>query len=243
MDQVDRTTLLAQLARQIAEYGPDQPLETRLCRAFLALVGGDGAAITLSYTEPGRVTLCATDDVAARLEDLQDVLGEGPGPTAYVAGTAMATDLRVDRGRWPLFTDAARTVPGVRTVYAVPMRPGQHTIGVLTVHQNAGDLPDSEHAQFLADAIGAALMKDPPPPVESELDPGPWSARAKIHQATGMVLTQLQISPADAMALLRAHAFSRSITLAEVAEQVTSRRLRFSDDPEDDADHDAESES
>lgn len=238
MDQVDRTTLLARLARQIAEYGPDEPLETRLCRAYLAIVGGDGAAITLSYTEPGRVTLCATDDVAARLEDLQDVLGEGPGPTAYEAETAMTTDVRVDRGRWPLFTEAAREVPGVRTVYAVPMRPGQHTIGVLTVHENAGDPPDSDHAQFLADAIGAALMTDPPPPVESDLDPGPWSARAQIHQATGMVLMQLHISPTDAMALMRAHAFSHSVTLEEVAEQITSRRLRFSDD----AEHDAESE-
>ena len=239
MDQVDRTTLLARLARQIAEYGPEQPLETRLCRAYLAIVGGDGAAITLSYTEPSRVTLCTTDDVAARLEDLQDVLGEGPGPTAYDDEAAMTTDLRADRGRWPLFTDAAREVPGVRTVYAVPMRPGQHTIGVLTVHQNAGDLPDGDRAQFLADAIGAALMKDPPPPVDSDLDPGPWSTRAQIHQATGMVLMQLRISPTDAMALMRAHAFSHSITLAEVAEQITSRRLRFSDD----AGHDVESES
>ncbi|RZT16795.1 ANTAR domain-containing protein [Kribbella sp. VKM Ac-2569] len=242
MDRVDRTTLLARLARKIAEYGPELPLETRLCRAYLAIVGGDGAAITLSYTEPSRVTLCATDDVAARLEDLQDVLGEGPGPTAYVAETAMATDVRVDRDRWPLFTEAAREVPGVRTVYAVPMRPGQRTIGVLTVHQNADDLPDGDRAQFLADAIGAALMKDPPPPVESDLDPGPWSTRAQIHQATGMVLMQLRISPTDAMALMRAHAFSHSTTLAEVAEQITSRRLRFSDDGTD-AEHDAESES
>jgi hypothetical protein len=235
MDQVDRTTLLAQLARRITEYGPDEPLETRLCRAYLAIVGGDGAAITLSYTEPSRVTLCATDDVAARLEDLQDVLGEGPGPAAYEAERAMATDVRVDRGRWQLLTEAAREVPGVRTVYAVPMRPGQHTIGVLTVHQDVGDLPDGDRAQFLADAIGAALMKDPPPPVESDLDPGPWSTRAQIHQATGMVLMQLRIGPADAMALMRAHAFSHSITLAEVAEQITSRQLRFSDDTEPDA--------
>jgi hypothetical protein len=244
MDLVDRTALLARLARKIAEDGPELSLVTRLCRAFLALVGGDGAAITLSYTEPSRVTLCATDDVAARLEDLQEVLGEGPGPAAYKAETAMATDLRVDHDRWPLFTEAAREVAGARTVYAVPMRPGQRTIGVVTVHQNDGDLPDGDRAQFLADAIGAALMKEPPPPVESELEPGPWSTRAQIHQATGMVLMQLRISPSDAMALMRAHAFSHNTTLADVAEQITSRRLRFSDDDTDDdtdAGRDAES--
>jgi hypothetical protein len=42
--------------------------------------------------------------------------------------------------------------------------------------------------------------------------------------------------------LMRAHAFSHSTTLADVAEQITSRRLRFSDD-ETDAEPDAESES
>src|SRR5689334_947235 len=153
MDQVDRTTLLARLARQIAEFGPDQPLETRLCRAFLAIMGGDGAAITLSYTDPSRVTLCATDDVAARLEERQEALGEGPDNSANELQTAMTIDLRADRERWTLFTEAGREIPGVGAVYDVPMRPRQHTIGVLTHQQNIGDPPDGDEAQFLADAI------------------------------------------------------------------------------------------
>jgi hypothetical protein len=230
MSDVERTTLLASLARLIAD-DTDQPLETRLCRAYLAILGGDGAAITLSYTEPSRITLCTTDDAAARLEDLQDVLGEGPGPTAYQTQTITVSDLRTDPGRWPLFTDAARKVPGVNLLYAVPMRPRDQVIGVFTVHQEAPDLPDPDQAQFLTDAIGAALTKDAPA-VESELNTGPWSARSEIHQATGMVLAQLRIGPDDAMALLRAHAFSHNLTLAEVAEQITTRRLRFSDDAE-----------
>ncbi len=36
---------------------------------------------SLAFTRPERVILCATDDTAARLEDLQDVLGEGREPT------------------------------------------------------------------------------------------------------------------------------------------------------------------
>ncbi len=231
MNDLERTTLLARLARLIADDSADQPLETRLCRAYLTMMGGDGAAITLSYTEPSRVTLCATGDVAARLEDLQDVMGEGPGPTAYTTQSITVSDLRADAGRWPLFADAARNIPGVTVLYAVPMRPRDHVIGVFTVHQETPDLPDHDQAQFLADAIGAALTKDAPP-LESELDIGPWSARSEIHQATGMVLAQLRISADDAMALLRAHAFSHNLTLAEVADHITSRRLRFSDDPE-----------
>lgn len=231
MSDPDRTTLLTRLARLIADDHPDEPLESRLCRAYLAILGGDGAAITLSYTNTDRVTLCTTDDAAARLEDLQEVLGEGPGPTAYRTETITAADLRTDHSQWPLFTEAARSVAGAVLVYAVPIRPwNDGVIGVLTVHQAESGLPGNEHAQFLANAIGAALVKDPPD--VSNLEEGPWAARSEIHQATGMVVAQLRISPDDAVALLRAHAFSHSITLAAVAHQVTSRRLKFSDDAE-----------
>jgi hypothetical protein len=185
----------------------------------------------VAYTRPERVTLCTTDDIAARLEDLQDVLGEGPGPTAYVSEEIVAVDLCAETGRWPLFTAAARKIPGTSALYAVPMRPWTDgVIGVLTIHQDSIELPYREQAQFLANAIGAALVKDPP--VESDLRSGPWSARSQVHQATGMVVAQLRISPEDALALLRAHAFSHDTTLAAVAEKVTSRQLNFTDDAE-----------
>jgi hypothetical protein len=231
MGELDRTTLLARLARLIAEADADLPLETRLCHAFLTIMAGEGAALTVAYTRPERVTLCVTDDIAARLEDLQDVLGEGPGPTAYVTGEIAIADVRAENGQWPLFTDAARKIPGVSALYSVPVRPwNDGVLGVLTVHQNGAEPVDSERAQFLANAIGAALVKDSP--VESDLRSGPWSTRSQVHQATGMVVAQLRISPEDALALLRAHAFSHDTTLGSVAEQVTGRRLQFTDDPE-----------
>ncbi|WBQ03489.1 ANTAR domain-containing protein [Kribbella sp. CA-293567] len=231
MDEVDKTTLLVRMARLIADKATDVPLETRLCLAYLGILGGDGAALTLSYTLPDRITLCTTDDVAARLEDLQDVLGEGPGPTAYRTGQIVVADLRSEQNSWPMFADAARQIPGASVLYAVPMRPREDgVIGVLTVHQGDADLPDLDQAQFLVNAIAAAVIKDPPD--ESELLIGPWAARSQIHQATGMVVAQLRVGPDDAMALLRAHAFTHNLTLSEVAERITSRRLHFSDDAE-----------
>jgi hypothetical protein len=231
MSEADPARLLARLARLVAETGSDEAVETRLCRAYLQLVGGDRAAITVFSTPSERITVGATDELALQLEDLQDVLGEGPGPTAYVTEQIAAADLRAETGQWPLFTEAARKIPGASALYAVPMRPwSDGVIGVLTVHQGSIELFDSEQAQFLANAIGAALVKDPP--VEFDLRSGPWSARSQVHQATGMVVAQLRIGPDDALALLRAHAFSHDTTLAAVAEQITSRRLQFTDDPE-----------
>jgi ANTAR domain-containing protein len=242
MTELDRTTLLTRLARLIAD-NPAEPLETRLCRAYRSMLGGNGAAITMSYTHSDRVTLCATDDLAARLEDLQDVLGEGPGPTAYQTGAITVADLRGDSDNnepWPHFTDAAHDVPGAAVLYAVPMCPGNSLVGVLTIHQDTTELPDRDQAQFLADAIGAALLRDAPGH-DTDFRTSPWSTRSGIHQATGMVVAQLRITPDDALALLRAHAFSHNVSLAQVAEQVTSRQLHFTNDPDDP--DDAESEN
>jgi AmiR/NasT family two-component response regulator len=60
-----------------------------------------------------------------------------------------------------------------------------------------------------------------------DLDDGPWDSRAKIHQATGMVMAQLQITGGDAMALLRAHAYAGEMTLDDVAQRVLDKSLEF----------------
>jgi len=57
-----------------------------------------------------------------------------------------------------------------------------------------------------------------------------WGNRAEIHQATGMVVAQLGISAADALARVRAHAFAEQRRLGEVARDVVARRLRFMKD-------------
>jgi|SRR5215207_6566113 len=229
MAQLDRPRLLAKLARLVATETVDRPLEVRLCLAFLSILGGEGAALTLAYNQPERVTLCTTDDTAARLEDLQEVLGEGPGQAAYSSGELTVVDLRESTQRWPLFAEAARQAVGPVLLYAVPLRPTHDVLGVLTVHRQGGPLPEPEEATFLGDAIGAALLREPIGQ-DPNFAAGPWSTRAVIHQATGMVTAQLRISPADALALLRAHAYTHEVTLAEVADEIVQRRLNFSTD-------------
>lgn len=59
-------------------------------------------------------------------------------------------------------------------------------------------------------------------------------ARREVHQATGMVLSQTGTTPNDALLILRAHAFSTSRTLREIAAEVVSRRLDFSLDHDPD---------
>ena len=65
---------------------------------------------------------------------------------------------------------------------------------------------------------------------ESRLPPGwmqPATYRAEVHQASGMISVQLNVSLAEALVRLRAHAYAQERPIAEVAADVVARRLRF----------------
>lgn len=225
----EKAEILARLARLVAADGRRAALAERLVTACRLILGVEGAAITMENTTQQRITLCATDDVAARLEDLQEIYGGGPSHDAFDTGQAIVTVLGSDaRRRWPEFAAAAENAVGTVMVHAMPMRPTNDVIGVLTLYSRPAEMCDGEidGAQFLADAVGAALLSDPPRTAQVN-DTGPWAARSEIHQATGMVVAQLRLSASDALAILRAHAFAHDTTLAAIANQVVTRHLDF----------------
>ncbi|WP_328333973.1 GAF and ANTAR domain-containing protein [Kribbella sp. NBC_00382] len=226
----DRAAILARLVRLAADRARERHLAERLCEASRLILNVDAASITVRNDSSSRLTLAATNEVAARLEDLQDVLGEGPCRDAYLTGTPVRTTLDAEAGRrWPEFTRAARSSVGPVSIYCFAMRPGEQVFGTLSLYlEQVPQIAESdETAQFIADAVGAALLRDPTAG-DGIADSGAWSSRAGIHQATGMVIAQLRIGPDDALAILRAHAYAHDTTLAEIAEQVVDRRLDFS---------------
>jgi hypothetical protein len=222
-----RNDVLARLAAILASGSADDPLAVRLCRACVEILGADGGAITLSSTKPERLTVSTSNGTSARIEDLQDVLGEGPGQDAFREGRTVITHVDdTQGGPFPVFTELAGDIAGPLTVWAIPMHPGGTTIGVVTLYKAQGELDRGlEDAQFLADAVGAALLDEQAS--RGALPFAAWSDRARVHQATGMVVAQLAVSPGDALALLRAHAFAESTTLDSIATEVVERRLGF----------------
>ncbi|MFC5731411.1 MULTISPECIES: GAF and ANTAR domain-containing protein [Nocardioides] len=222
--------LLNRLTGALSVRDREEPLSGRLCDSYRELAGADGAAITVHYETANRVTLCTTNQVAHRLEDLQDVLGEGPGHTASASGQIESCVVPAPASpRWPIFVDAAQDVVDSAQILAVPMHPDRHAFGVITLYQSPRtDHPlalERKELQFLANVVGAALITDTD--ASDEVTSGPWASRAQIHQATGMVVAQLHISPEDALALLRAHAYGQQTTLSNVATAVVGRRIKF----------------
>lgn len=224
----DLSEVLSELARAIAR-DPDQPLPLRLCRASVEILDMDGGSIVLGQ-HPQRMLMCATDDDAFRLDEAHEVLGEGPATDAYHSGQPVSAVMHAEEShRWPMFGIAAIDIFGAVRLYALPMRAGTSVLGMLMLYQRGiGPVVDDlSVARILADAVGAALLHESE---SQDLDTwGPWADRACIDQATGVVIAQLAITPEDAHALLRAHAYAHETSIAAIAREVIERRLDFND--------------
>ena len=223
---------MLRLTRILAATEPRLPLANRLIGAYSTALEMDGGAITIGYNAADRSLLCVTDPIAERVEELQDVLREGPSLDVYRTHRPVAEDLSEQGGRWPALLQSLSERHEVIRLFAVPMMPQSDLLGVISLYRftRAQIDFDEDAARFLADAIGIAILGRFARTESTDLL---WSTRDRIYQATGMVVAQLQISPADALALLRAHAFAHGATLAEVSDAVVTRRLDFRDTDSD----------
>ncbi|WP_422114578.1 ANTAR domain-containing protein [Brachybacterium sp. UNK5269] len=210
----------------------------RMCRALVQVTEAQGGALTLAPGELHRVTLCATDDTASRLENLQEVIGQGPVLDAASSGRVITAELggQPGTGPWPVLASTMAEELGALVVQALPMRVGSETLGVASVYRRAATgrwSPPTHEASVLAGMIGAAI-------VSSGLDGEAglsWDVRDRISQATGMVIAQLGISAVDAAALIRTAAFSAGMDMAEIATEILEYRRDFSTDQDGGGDH------
>jgi hypothetical protein len=218
------------------DVGDERALAEQVCRAYVMGLDVDGAAISLLTASTSSQTLCATDATAELLEELQFSLGEGACVEAAVTGRpVLVADMHhsTEVSRWPTFAAAVVEQSDVGALFAVPFQWGAINLGVLDLYRTApGSLSDVQLRDAISAADMAALMFLG---VRTDSGDGEWLdhsvyGRAEIHQATGMVLAQLGVSATDALARMRAYAFVEQRLLSDVAHDVVSRRLRFTQD-------------
>ena len=211
----------------------------QLCRAALSVAEPAGltsicASRVVNHRPRGLVW--SSGKRARRLDDLQLVLGEGPGIDAVIeGGPVLVPDLLQNwRHGWVTF-DRAAVELGVRSVCAFPLQIGAVRLGVLTLHgTEPASLDAAQLRQELAvcDDLSVALLV-------ADAGSGEWGSvleaaldppLAVTSQAAGMVMVQLESTIAEAMARLCAHAFGAGLTLEEVSRSVVGRTLRFQPD-------------
>ena len=225
--------LVSRLEQAVRDLGEDRPLTWRACHALNDILQTDGASITLENSSVARVTLCATDDNAGFLENLQDVLEEGPCRDAFASGRPSQSLLDdAAEARWPQFTPAAEKVLGADgALWSLPMRSDGAVIGTVSLYRLQPEplTGGVSGAQTLVDAVTRLLVHDPLALAPLSMAAGEgWSSRAIVQQATGVVAAQLEISIGDALSVLRSYAFATGSQLPDVARQVVNRTLDLS---------------
>jgi len=230
-----RLRILTRLANPAS--GTSEP--ARLCEVCAEVTVMSGAGIMLMAGGASQGSICTTDDVSALIEELQYTLGEGPCVDAYhQQQPVLEPDLAGPRpSRWLAFTPAALQA-GARAVFGFPLEVGSARLGALNLYRDRpGPLTPDQHADalVLADVAARAILT-----LQAEAPSGELAAelgttgqlRMVVHQATGMVSAQLDVSVAEALVRLRAYAFAHDRGLTDVAKDVGGRRLRFGGEPE-----------
>ena len=205
-----------------------------LCEASIDVLELPGAGIMLHSGEGTQGSWSVSAGAMSTLEELEHTLGEGPCVDAFTFGVpVLEPDLAHPADvRWVGFS-AAALAAGASAAFGFPLAIGDERIGSLNLYADrSGDLTEAQHADalLLADVsthvLLAAQADAPRDALASELqDIGAHQLR--VHQATGMVSAQLEVSVGDALAVLRASAYSSGRPISVVATEVIERRLRF----------------
>jgi GAF domain/ANTAR domain len=209
---------------------------TSLCMPFISALPVAGAAISILGETFGTETVCASDKQAARLDELQIDIGEGPCWQARSTRRPVLTH-DVHHGPetpWPIFSEAIRD-DDVGALFAFPLLVGSLVIGAVDLYsREPGSLTDTQvegAAELAAIAARQVLRKALNDGDQYGLDRPEADARLSrrvVHQATGMVLAQLNLTASDALLVIRGHAFATGRSVREVAIDVVERRLNLS---------------
>jgi hypothetical protein len=211
------------------------PLDTdHLCGVCAEVTGMTGAGIMVLSDDVAQVSICTSDPVSARIEDLQHLLGEGPCIDACHEDRPVLEPDLAGHGinRWLGFAGAA-VEAGALAVFGFPLRVGAIRLGALNLYRDsAGPLTDDQHADALvvadiaAESVLVLQAEAPLGQLAAELEVGA-DLHLVVHQASGMVSAQLGVGVGEALVRLRAYAFGHELPLIEVARRVVDRTLRF----------------
>jgi hypothetical protein len=206
------------------------------------LFGIDAAAISLVFAGVTSGTLGSSGAAARVYDELQFTLGEGPclDSVARRAPVLIADLANGNEGRWPAYRPAMLDHK-IRGIFAIPVVLAGEFVGALDLFRTQ---PGELRVEHLAGAVVAAELAGIPllDLMDSDLqsavddpDSSAWAefnalGRTEVSQATGMLVAQLGVEPAEALVRLRAHAYATNRSATEVARDILDRRLQLEAD-------------
>jgi hypothetical protein len=124
------------LAAALAESGARAA--QLICELCVSALPVTGAAITAMSSSDHQNPVWATDEVAARIDELQFRLAEGPCVEAFTSRTpVLVPDIAAGvYEKWPVFAAAAVRETAARGMYVFPLLGGPISIGVLDFYRD-----------------------------------------------------------------------------------------------------------
>jgi GAF domain-containing protein len=208
----------------------------------VVLLDIDAAAISLVFDGANSGTLGSSGTHARTYDELQFTLGEGPclDSVSLRAPVLVADLVDLDASRWPIYGPALLSHQ-IRGVFAMPVLVAGEHVGALDLFRaQPGHLDGDRFVGAVAAAELAGiplldLMNGDLQAAVNDPDSNSWAelhaiSRAEVSQATGMLVAQLGVEPAEALVRLRAHAYATGRSSSDVARDILNRRLRLEAD-------------
>ena len=193
----------------------------------------DSAGILLMNDNGELEVVASTSEANTLVEIMQLDANAGPCLESFRTRAVVSVpDIDVGSGRWPDFCATARA-QGIHSVYAIPLRLRQTTIGTLNLMRNErGEISqyDIRAAQALADVATIGILQErtirDASTIRSQLQQA-LSTRIIIEQAKGVVAETGKLSMDAAFNRIRGHARSHQTPLSELARQLVAGEIRL----------------
>jgi ANTAR domain len=212
-----------------AELSPS--VLSQACVDVLPLVEGAGISMAQKAL---RVPLGWSSDIVGAAERVQTTLGSGPCLSAVYTGTPLAADAAMIATLWPVYAQELARLTRYRSVASIPLRvDDKPPFGALDLYASSADLSSTLELSDVADAMAKPIaiilagaftrLYDDDPYIPEWLDADPAVDRMTVWTAVGMLMSASRQSDEDALATLRAWAYSHGRTLDEVAQDLVDR--------------------
>ena len=194
----------------------------------------DAASITI--IQRGRpLTVAATDDLAAQLDQAQYDIDAGPCVDAARNEELIVVPRVVEERRWPLFAEAAQR-SGVGSALSVPLlSPAPDTFGGFNCYARVDDAFDEHDVRIVQGFAGrAGVVVSNAVSFWSAYDEAANLAkamehRAVIEQAKGILMGQQRCSADEAFDLLRRASQRENRKLRDIALDLVARTVKGED--------------
>ncbi len=200
--------------------------ETALLAA--GLVRGGGLSCGMTMQPDGRpVTVACSDPVAARVDEVQYQLDDGPCLHAMRDGHMVRIEDTAEQARWPEF-EAQAASHGIRSCLALPLNTDGQPVGALNLYAREASAfgpAEARLAENLAHnasgALSLAMRLASHAALIGQLRSS-LASRGVIDQALGIIMAREHCPQERAFAILRSASQNSNVKLRDIAGSVVA---------------------